>query len=63
MKIQFKIHIDRRSTYNYIKCLRQEIQGKKSGLRHIRKEAVKTREKHIRNLEKQLSHVVFKKIN
>lgn len=32
MKIQFKIHIDRRSTYHYIKCLRQEIQGKNQGL-------------------------------
>lgn len=56
MKIRFEIQ---KLSHAYqmsrdIKFLQREIDSLKLGLRHTRKEKVKSKEKHIRNLEKYI---------
>jgi hypothetical protein len=62
MKLHFRLHLESSGKYRDIKFLRREIESKKQGLRYIRKEAVKSREKHIRNLEKSLNKKLYKKL-
>jgi hypothetical protein len=62
MKLHFRLHLDPSWRYRDIKHMKMELEGKKQGLRYIRKEAVKSREKHIRNLEKSLNKKLYKKL-
>jgi len=62
MKLYFRLHLESLWRYREIKNLKTEIEGKKQGLRFIRKEAVKSRKKHIWNLEKFLNKRLYKKL-
>jgi len=62
MKLHFRLHLEPSWRYGDIKYLKTEIEGRKRGLRDIRKEAVKSQEKHIRELEKSLNEKLYKRL-
>jgi hypothetical protein len=64
MKLRFEIQ---KLSYAYqtardIKFFQREIDSIKSGLRHTRKEKVKSKEKHIRNMEKYILNRTKRKL-